>query len=276
VLKVANQIRAGGASTATMSPASGAGTRGVRQTSPPSAGAASASAIPAPDDRLMERVRERCGAAIFQATALSSVPPEFLAALVANESAGVATAARFEPAVYRHLAELSQGSRRAYGSVSAPSLEAEVADLLHPKAPSFHERYLDAGFSSLAAPALAHSSEEALRELATSWGYTQIMGYHLIGRAGPDKIEAGTVQDLLDPEFHFRLALTLLAEFAAHFELNLAVEFHEMFCCWNTGRPDGSTFDPDYITKGLARMAIYRRIAAQKNQPAQAGSQKTA
>jgi len=33
-----------------------------------------------------------------------------------------------------------------------------------------------------------------------------------------------------------------------------------MFCCWNTGRPYGKTFDPDYVEKGLRRMRIYRQL----------------
>jgi hypothetical protein len=246
-----------GPSTVAPGGAGGYSTTRAHQTPPPSFGARPVAAFPSADERLMERVEEHCGVVIREATALSSVPPEFLAALVANESGGVATAARFEPAVYRHLAEVAHGARHAYGSVSEAALETEIADLLHPKAATYHECFLDQTFCVSAAPAMARTSDEALRELATSWGYTQIMGYHLIGRGG-------TVQDLLDPQFHFRLALALLAEFAAHFELNLAAEFREMFCCWNTGRPDGATFNPEYADKGLSRMEIYRRIGAKQ------------
>ena len=51
----------------------------------------------------MARVEERCGALIGRLCAASSLPREFLAALVANESGGDPRALRFEPAVYRHL-----------------------------------------------------------------------------------------------------------------------------------------------------------------------------
>src|SRR2546426_10861319 len=80
------------------------------------------------------------------------------------------------------------------------------------------------------------------------------MGYHLIGRKG-------TVRDLLDAAFNFRLAIELLAEFAGRYELDLARAFEEMFRCWNTGSPYGVTFDPEYARKGLLRMEIYREIA---------------
>jgi hypothetical protein len=96
-------------------------------------------------------------------------------------------------------------------------------------------------------------ADEALRELASSWGFVQIMGFHVIGRRG-------TVHDLLEPRFHYHLANQLLAEFAESYQLDLSREFAEMFGCWNTGRPDGRTADPAYVENGLRRMEIYRTL----------------
>jgi hypothetical protein len=242
----------------------------------------------AAERRLMRRVATRCGAEIARACRYSSVPAAFLAALVANESGGNARAARFEPSVYNHLRALAEGRRPRFGGIRREALEAEVTDMLHPKAVSFHEVFFTDGSRSrlpeglvgqyslgqqgghhtidkitalgqgvqgrsLANPALAELADEALRELATSWGPTQIMGYHLVGRAG-------TVRDLLDPEFHFKLALTLLAEFSERYGLDLRLEFSELFRCWNTGRPYGETTDPRYVEKGLLRMEIFRAL----------------
>jgi len=204
--------------------------------------------------RLVERVYERCHQNILQACAYSSVPPEFLGALTANESGGNAKAARFEPAVYRHLKAVVSGEAPAYAGIRAGELDAEIAEMLHPKAGDFHARFLTAPFAEQHRAEIAALEEEALRELASSWGFTQIMGYHLIGRKG-------TVRDLLDAAFNFRLAIELLAEFAGRYELDLAREFEEMFRCWNTGSPYGVTFDPEYARKGLLRMEIYREIA---------------
>jgi hypothetical protein len=204
--------------------------------------------------RLMRRVRARCGAIIREACKYSPVPPEFLAALTANESRGDPNAARFEPAVYRHLKAVAEGKCPAYSGIRRESLDAEIEEMLHPKAAAFHNVYLNASFTADNATALAASSDAALRDLATSWGYTQIMGYHLVRREG-------TVHDLLDPRFHFHLALELLAEFAARYELDLAREFDEMFRCWNTGQPYGETYDPGYVAKGRKRMEIYRVVA---------------
>ena len=205
--------------------------------------------------RLVERVFARCHGVLVEACAYSSVAPEFLGALVANESGGDARAARFEPAVYRHLKALARGASPAYGSLRREALEAEVADMLHPKAQQFHALELTPAFAAAHRPALETLEDEALRELATSWGYTQVMGYHLVGRPG-------TVRDLVEPRFHFRLALELLAEFAERYQLDLAAEFEELFRCWNTGQPYGQTTDPSYVANGLRRLEIYRALAA--------------
>jgi hypothetical protein len=160
---------------------------------------------------------------------------------------------RFEPAVYRHLKALAEGKRSTYAGFSRRGLDRELAEMLHPKADSFHEVFLAGPFRVAHARELAASRDEALRELATSWGFTQIMGYHLVGRKG-------TVQDLLEPRFHFRLALELLAQFAERYQLDLGREFAELFRCWNTGQPYSETFDPLYVEKGLRRMEIYREL----------------
>ncbi len=201
----------------------------------------------------MRKVHARCGEIIREAGKYSSVPVEFLAALIANESAANPRAARFEPAVYRHLKAVAEGKSPAYSGIRRESLDAEIEQMLHPKAAAFHGVYLNASFTDAHAASLAASSDAALRDLATSWGFTQIMGYHLVRREG-------TVRDLFEPRFHFRLALELLAEFGARYDLELGREFDEMFRCWNTGQPYGQTFHPAYVEKGQRRMDIYRVI----------------
>jgi len=218
--------------------------------------------------RLMQRVFERCGELIRQACASSSVPAEFLGALVANESGGCADATRFEPGVYRHLQAVAQGQSRAYGSINVAELDEEAARQLPANDATLHARYLTRPFAANHAAEIQAVREETLRELATSWGYTQIMGYHMIG-------QPWDVRHLLEPHFHFRMAIRLLSEFAVDYQLNPAGEFAEMFCCWNTGRPYGKTFDPHYVQKGLLRVQIYRqlqRIQAGGRQAAASGA----
>ena len=132
-------------------------------------------------------------------------------------------------------------------------MAAEVEEILHPKTPAFHAEFLTRGFGKAHAERLAPTPDEALRELATSWGLTQIMGYHMVGRAG-------TPHDLVEPRFHFRVALELLAEFAERYQLNLARDFAELFRCWNTGQPYGATADPAYVENGLRRMDLYHCV----------------
>lgn len=207
------------------------------------------------EERRVARVVARCHALILEACSRSSVPPEFLGALAASESGGDARAARFEPAVYRHLKSVASGESARYGGIGAEGLGTEIEDMLHPKAGDYHARFLIAPFDANHRRELVALEDDAVRELATSWGYTQIMGYHMVGRSG-------TVRELLEPHFHFRLALELLAEFAADYQLDLRQEFAEMFRCWNTGQPYGKTYDPDYVENGLRRISLYRQMAA--------------
>jgi hypothetical protein len=201
----------------------------------------------------MARVRGQCQAHLAEACRHSSLPEEFLAALVANESGANPRARRYEPAVYGRLTEIAAGRAGKYGSLTLPRLDAEIAEMLHRKSDAYHAAQLDAAFAAEHAAEIAAARDEALRELATSWGYTQIMGYHMVGRAG-------TVRDLLEPRFHFRIALELLAEFTERYQLDARREFAELFRCWNTGQPYGETTDPAYVEKGLRRMEIYRAI----------------
>lgn len=214
------------------------------------------SAIPnlSAERRLVQRVFERCNEVIVEACAKSAVPAEFMGALAANESGGYGDATRFEPAVYRHLVEVSQGRRPSYGSINATALDDEVGELLPASdAATLHARCMTQGFAEIHSPEISKATDGALRELATSWGYTQIMGYHMVG-------QSGDVHKLLDPQFHFRMAVWLLAEFAMEYHLDAARDFAEMFCCWNTGRPHGRTFDPDYVDNGMRRMQLYRGL----------------
>ncbi len=203
------------------------------------------------EGRLMARVHARAHGVMAEACGRSSVPVEFLAALVANESGGDGAARRFEPAAYRHLKAVLEGGQPATAHLRAPDLAAELDEMRGRRPAAYHAGLLDADFAARYGAELAAQDDAALRELATSWGFTQIMGYHMVGRPGVPR-------DLLDPARHFRVAIELLAQFAEHFALDLTREFAELFRCWNTARPDGRTFDPDYVEKGLRRMEMYR------------------
>lgn len=215
--------------------------------------------------KLVRRVFTRCDEFIQEACRSSFLPAEFLGALTANESGGDIAAVRFEPSVYRHLKAVAAGESPRYGGICAQALCEELAEVLHPKTGEFHERFLNSALMVGQANELSRLADEALRELASSWGFVQIMGFHVIGRHA-------NVRDLRDPRFHFHLAIQLLTEFAESHHLDLSREFEELFRCWNTGRPDGRTTDPAYVRNGLTRMELYRELMAARSAP-RAGEQ---
>lgn len=151
------------------------------------------------------------------------VPPAFLAALIANESGGDETRcpSRFESNIYDKLRYLHDGQITHLGSI----LRKDVISL----------------------------DDHGLRGLATSWGLTQILGYHTL-RFGI------TPGDLATPAANLHTALRILGEFAHNFHLDPRIEMAELFACWNTGRPYGKTFDPEYIENGIKRARIYREL----------------
>ena len=178
----------------------------------------------------MNRIHQQWGPAITEACKYSSVPPEFLAALIAGESGGDPEAKRFEPGVFRKLCVVRAGLLREYAGIT-------------------HDF-------------LASTEDMTLRDWATSWGLTQVMGYHTARRPGGVVI-------LKDPANHLKFALGLLGEFVERFQLHPQLEFEEMFRCWNSGAPyddpktarvEGRTHDPKYVARGLARMKIYYEL----------------
>lgn len=197
------------------------------------------------DELIVRRVHERCSAAMARAVEGSLVRVDFLGALVANESGGNRDAAHFEEWVYRRLYDVAAGREQALGNIG----RAQLTTFLRTNAES-------AGAQFAAALPVDAAMEQAIRELSTSWGYTQIMGYQVIGRG--ERTAA-----LLDPAFHFHLAVELLVTFARRFGLKLGADFEALFRCWNTGRPDGETFNPDYVPLGMRRMALYRELMEQ-------------
>jgi hypothetical protein len=204
-----------------------------------------------PQIQLMTEIRDRWGSEISKACQTSSVPAAFLASLIAEESGGNPNAKRFEPGVLHALWEVFVGRKKAFGSIDGVNLLVyalpAIADPTKP----------DAGTSSLEAlRSLFTSSLERVDNLATSWGLTQVMGYHVL----ENWPEINHTEDLLTPANELPLSLRLLAQFADRFGLDLRKDFGELFTCWNTGEPNGKTADPQYVPRGLARMAIYSQL----------------
>jgi hypothetical protein len=183
----------------------------------------------------------------------SSIPSEFLIALIANESGGHESSSRFEPRVCRALTAVAKGDRRAYGEITAEMIADELRETLGAKADAYHAEPLNTEFAHTYGEALSSLTDQLLADLAKSWGLTQIMGYHMVSRQG-------TCYDLLLPEKNLRVAVELLSKFIEDNALDVRAELDCLFRCWNTGGPYGVTFDAEYVANGLRRMEICREM----------------
>jgi len=205
----------------------------------------------------MQSIKAKWGAMIAAACAMSSVPAAFLAALIANESGGDPNAKRFESHVLLALWEVLLGRKTAYGSIGRAGLVQFVSG---------------ASLPVYTAPAtLPADTYQRFDSLATSWGLTQVMGYHALDPqlfAVERQIAEGDLRDLKSSDNNLKVANHMLAQFAHRYQLDLATDFPPLFACWNTGVPDpAKTFDPNYVPNGLARMKIYAELVAGDTDP---------
>jgi hypothetical protein len=196
-----------------------------------------------PNEALMALIKNKYGEAIATACQDTGIPPAFVAALIANETGGKADAKRFEPGVLTHLFEVLVGRKADYNGIGREDLFKYIA----PDPTISYDGYSAAITSAL----------QRLNDLATSWGPTQIMGWHIL----PD---GESLSQLTDIPQGLAFTITLLKSFEAFFHLNVATDFASLFHCWNTGVPAGDpnhpTFDPNYVPNGLARMGIYASL----------------
>jgi len=182
------------------------------------------------DAELMGAIAAKYGDAITAATAGTSWPPEFLAALTANESGLDPTESRFEPTVAGSLLMLLIGRRANFGAITQKTL-----------ANYFPPNFTPDQFAG------------TLVNLCSSWGPTQIMGYQALAR--------GYLLSELTTNFakHYKHAVEILADFQKQFRLpDIDPSSAEAyFRCWNAGNPNGQTYDPQYVPNGLLRMQLY-------------------
>jgi hypothetical protein len=202
------------------------------------------------DLELMQKIKSELGDYIAGAVEGTPFSPSLLASLTANESSGVANAQRFEPAVFAELAEVLVLQKPSY-------------------CPAGSKRALNAGDLQAAcwpqsSPVPGKSSDVftfpqgvlALKNLATSFGPTQIMGWHSIELGFP-------LGDLCNLATHFERTVQLLEWFRQRYEVGncLAANRPKVYLnCWNTGSPTAPTFNPNYVRDGLDWMRLYESI----------------
>lgn len=203
------------------------------------------------DAELMAKIRKDFGTQIAAATSASSVKPGLVAALIANESGGNPNARRFEPHVLSALWEVLLDRTKTYGSISTRPLVAFVAAGAR-----------GAAFASVQSPAaLPADAFQRLDALATSWGITQVMGYAMFDFYPTADAQVGGLS-LLKTSVATQLYATvkMLARFAGRWDFSIAEDSDKLLDCWNTGRPNAATSDPDYVANGLKRMELYEAL----------------
>lgn len=192
------------------------------------------------EEKLLSDIREKYSAYIEPACKATVFPASLLAALTANETGLDDKKNRFESSVFVDLAQVLAGKKANFGSIGSIDIEAFLARDLRPL-----------GLNEL------RVSVVSLMTLATSWGPTQIMGYQVLSSP------LGRIGELQDVSLHFEWAVRLLTLFEREFRLSgdfNDADAEQYFRCWNTGRPDGRTFDPNYAANGIRRMRIYESL----------------
>lgn len=196
---------------------------------------------------IAKQLHTRFGDRITTACAGSIVDPAFLAGIIANEAGRdrrgwiSETATRFEPAVFADLKSLRDNG---YCFVAGRKRVT---------------------YSGIAQKDILGATDDALRALATSYGLTQIMGYHGLSSLGC------SVADLRDPAKHLGYAVRLL-EIVAKPYLTKAratrsatvrdAELEKVCRIWNTGRPNGKTYHDSYVPTARAVRLAYAGLKA--------------
>ncbi|GIX41530.1 MAG: hypothetical protein KatS3mg129_1263 [Leptospiraceae bacterium] len=155
---------------------------------------------------------------IYQATWGTEIPPEYLAALISLESypPGNWDSERFEPKVYERLIKLKNE---------------------------------DIPFGNIPREKIIHISDYELIKLATSYGLTQIMGYHCLDLGC-------SIEDLKGSDH----LLWSIAYIRKHYLKYIKKkEWETCFRIHNTGNPFGKTHNRDYVEKGIKRMEYYKK-----------------
>ncbi len=154
---------------------------------------------------------------INEAVLGTNIDPSYLAALISLESQppGNWKSKRFEPGVYRRLYQLKH-SGKAFGGISR-ELIYTVED-------------------------------EDLKKFATSYGLTQIMGYHCLS--------LGCKISELRGKNHLLWAVKWMTH---HYgKKAILKDWSSCFRIHNTGHPKGTTSRKDYVSQGLSRMKNYK------------------
>ena len=208
------------------------------------------------ETELMQLIKKIAGPYLAVLESQTSIPIAFWAALTANESArdlarGIPPEKiqRREPSAISRLCLLAAGFKPKQ-SLTTADLIAELGELGEARRRTdYHVEQIPTDVSLLADLPL-----RLFIDYGSSWSFVQVMGYHALGWRGL------TLHEIQQPATHYSCAARLMAEFCQRYGLDPRREFEQMARCWNTGRPDGVTFDPAYVENLLRRATVWRTI----------------
>lgn len=170
------------------------------------------------EDATMWRLYNRWHQKIFEAVNGTDISQQYMAAIISLEShpPGNPDSKRFEPRIYERLLK-SRDQNKRFGNIKRSSLLG--------------------------------LSDEKLKEYATSYGLTQIMGFHCI--------KLGCTIDELKGKDHLIWAIGFMQ--LSYSRPAKKMDWPSCFRIHNTGKKSGKTTRKDYVERGLIRMKYYTK-----------------
>lgn len=153
-----------------------------------------------------------------------NLPASYFLSLIVLECGGKSpSGTRFEKHVYQKLLDVKNGERRRYENIKQETL--------------------------------ADASDEAIRNLATSWGPFQLMGYKCVG------LDVN-IKDIRGDDAVYYGMLWISGEYGKFLSKN---RFKDSFHYHNTGRKyplvgKPKTHDPHYVSNGLKYMKQFEKL----------------
>ena len=146
------------------------------------------------------------------------LPAEYLKALVILESSGrKKVPSRYEKHVYNRLLNLKNGKRKRYENLRPHHLK--------------------------------DASNAALKNLASSWGPFQLMGYKCLALGV-------NISDIRGDDALYWGVFWINKEYGDYLRQN---KFEEAFRIHNTGSPSGKTYNSNYVSEGLTHIAYFKK-----------------
>ncbi|MFN5641279.1 MAG: hypothetical protein ACK4V4_07785 [Sphingobacteriales bacterium] len=171
------------------------------------------------DETVYERTNKNYGNDIELLSTKFDLPQEYLKALIILESSGnKKVPPRYEAHVFQKLVKLRNNQLVSY-------------EKLKP----YHVK---------------DATDDALKNLSTSWGPFQIMGYKCL--------ELGvSVSDLRGDSAVYWGVYWINKEYGQYLKRK---KYTEAFKIHNTGSPTGETYDSKYVSKGLSHINYFERL----------------